>query len=67
MPGETRSIEEMILFCTEIAITENDGYPQFICGTCLRKMKISFEFKKKTQESNERLRLLATGVKQELR
>nr|XP_019530107.2 zinc finger and SCAN domain-containing protein 2-like [Aedes albopictus] len=49
-------------YCTAIEVAENDGLPDKICQTCLDRMKIAVEFKKKSEFSDRQLKSFISNV-----
>ncbi|XP_055636158.1 histone-lysine N-methyltransferase PRDM9-like [Toxorhynchites rutilus septentrionalis] len=49
-------------YCTSIEVAEKDGLPGKICDTCVERMKIAFEFKKKSEFSDRQLKQFIASV-----
>jgi hypothetical protein len=52
-----KSLPQLVKYCTDVDCSGNDGIaPKNICQSCLELLKIVFEFKSKSQESDRYLK-----------
>ncbi|EAA12808.4 AGAP007804-PA [Anopheles gambiae str. PEST] len=52
------TLAEIIQFCAQVQIAEDDGLPTFICPVCCEDAQQAFAFIQKARQSDEKLRAL---------